>query len=164
MLVVGVLLAVAVAVGAIAFGTARSPSPTHDPGLTHNLRANSLEWQVLSIKSAPTIANAYLPTRARGLFLIVHVRETNSTERQVSVASDRLVVELGDGTYGESVSGNSALELSGRSLLPTNELAPASSVTGWASFDVPAGANLSSPRLCVEQQGAPRVCLAAPLT
>ena len=157
-LIVIFLAALAIATVASVSGVALGRS-----GSAHDVRANALAWRVLSVHTARTIRNAYIPARAPGVFVIVHVREMNVTHRRVPVSSRQLVLKVGGNAYDENTTGDTALELSGHRPLPTGELGPTSSATGWVSFAVPVGTTAGTPRLCVEQS-ASQVCVAAALT
>jgi hypothetical protein len=114
--------------------------------------AGRMKWQVLTSYTSHRIQNAYVPSTAHGIYVIMNVAATNEASREVMLDSDQIELALGGRRYDLDPHGLSALELAGHGLLAGARFGPAGTATGWVVFDVPPGAATSAAELCLGQR------------
>ncbi len=96
----------------------------------------SLSWRILRSYTARRIQNAYVPSTARGTYLIMEVSALNTSGHPVALRPSQLDVRL-DGTANPlDAAALAALELAGHKGLSTTDLAPHEIAAGWVVFDV----------------------------
>lgn len=130
--------------------TGGEPSPIRT---ANHAAAKSLGWRIVSSHTSRRIENEYLPSTARGIYVIMEVVADNRTGHAVLLDSDQVELDLGGTVYPLDTGALAALQLAGRRTLSATELRPAATISGWVVFDVPPKAAAAAPgKLCLEQR------------
>lgn len=116
--------------------------------------ADPLSLRVLHSYTTHDIKNEYVPSTARGIYLVMDVTATNRSEHAVALDSGQIRLTLGGRRYKVSADALTALDLTGHTTFSASSLLPSASVSGWVAFDVPAGALAERPQLCLDERGA----------
>ncbi|HWB21945.1 MAG TPA: DUF4352 domain-containing protein [Gaiellaceae bacterium] len=111
--------------------------------------SSSLSWRILRSYNARQIENAYIPVKAKGVYVIMNVAATNNAARPLMLSSSSIRLELNGVKYVLAPAGLQALGLAGDKVLADSSLRPAGSTSGWLAFDVPLKAAASVPELCL---------------
>jgi len=118
-----------------------------------SLRSATTTWRILSSYTAHRIENEYLDTTASGIYMIVKIAATNSTDRPLALSADQVSFEAGGTQYAPDPDSVAALELGGHRGLAIPLLPPDATTTGWVAFDVPPGAISSESEVCFRSRG-----------
>jgi Domain of unknown function (DUF4352) len=124
-------------------------------GTLRRLDSAGTTLRVLSSSTTTRIVNAYLPPlQATGVFLLLDLAATNTSDDPASLASGELGLWLGGVRYPVDSAALAALELAGHRTLAGAELAPGAATSGWLVFDVPAQAAGDTPQVCLAPAGS----------